>query len=60
MSALFSPDGVIDWHQDWKMRITTKEQAQKLTVPKLREELGLRGLPQEGLKVIPYMFPRSL
>ena len=39
------------------MRVNTKEEAQKLTVPKLREELGHRGLSQEGLKVsLPSVF----
>lgn len=31
--------------------ITTKEQALKLTVPKLKEELTARGLSHDGLKV---------
>lgn len=33
------------------MGVTTKEEAMKLTVPKLKEELGARGLSQDGLKV---------
>lgn len=31
--------------------ITTKEEAVKLTVPKLKEELTARGLSHDGLKV---------
>lgn len=34
-----------------KMVVVTKEEAMKLTVVKLKEELGTRGLSQDGLKV---------
>lgn len=38
------------------MVVTTKEEALRLTVPKLKEELTARGLSHDGLKVCVIFF----